>query len=54
MAKWSFSCMDNGGKRQAFTIKADDKTTAIKTGFTKAEKAAKGDIITWNCKLSIA
>ena len=52
MAKWDFSCIDNGGKRQAFTIVADDKTTAIRTALEKARKSAKGDITNWNCKLN--
>ncbi len=54
MAKWSYFQIDNGGKRQAFTIAAPDKMTAIKKGQEKARKAAKGDVITWECRLSIA
>ena len=51
MATWSFYCIDNGGKRQALTIKAKDKPEAIEKGFKKAKKGAKGDIINWECKL---
>lgn len=54
MAKWSFNCIDNGGKKQFFTITAGDKTTAIKKGFEKAKKNAKGDINNWDCKLKSA
>ena len=51
MAKWSFSCIDNGGKRQYFHITANDKTTAIRKGMDKALKNANGDINNWDCKL---
>ena len=54
MATWNFSAIDNGRKRQGFQIKANDKTTAIKKGMEKARKNAKGDIITWDCKLIFA
>ncbi len=50
---WAFTCKDNGGKFQVFNIKAENKQTAITKGFEKARKYAKGDIISWNCKLSI-
>lgn len=46
-----FSCTDNGGKRQSFTVKAPDKQTAIKKGFERAKKHAKGDIgSAWYCR----
>ena len=48
---WSFTCIDNGGKRQSLKIKAADKQTAINKGFEKARKEAKGDITTWGCSL---
>lgn len=48
---WEFSCIDNGGKHQYFTVKAPDKSTAIKKAFNRAEKQSKGDIIKWDCKL---
>ena len=51
MAKWNFSCRDNGGKFQHFTVTASDKQNAIKKGFEKARKNASGDINTWNCNL---
>lgn len=53
MAYWSFSCIDNGRKRQAFTVKAESKVEAEKIAFKKAKKNAKGDIITWNLTLSL-
>lgn len=50
--KFQFSCIDNGGKRQSFTISANDKKTAIDKALAKARKNAKGDILpTWTCKL---
>ena len=48
---WVFRCNDNGGKKQSFTIKANSKPDAIEKGFRKASKAAKGDIIAWECEL---
>ena len=52
LATWVFRCIDNGGKRQAITIKAANKTDAIKKGFEKARKHAAGDIgPSWECKL---
>ena len=50
---WQFKCIDNGNKRQVFTIAAPDKTTAINKGFARAKKKAKGNIINWNCKLML-
>ena len=54
MSTFSFYCVDNGGKRQGFSVKASSKAEAEKKAFTKAKKAAKGDIISWQCRLSIA
>lgn len=51
MSKWSFYCIDNGGKKQFFTVSAKDKPGAIEKGFTKARKNARGDINNWECKL---
>lgn len=52
MALWSFSCSDNGGKKQFLKVKADSKTEAIQKGFAKAKKNAKGDIgYNWECRL---
>lgn len=51
MYNWIFRCIDNGGKRQFFTVKAADKLEAIKKGTKKADKTAKGDIIKWECEL---
>lgn len=55
MAKWNFSCNDNGGKHQYFTVTAANKTEAINKGLEKARKNAKGDIgFNWNCSLKQA
>lgn len=52
MAKWSFKCCDNGGKKQFITITAASKPEAIEKGFAKAKKHAAGDIGgSWECKL---
>ena len=51
-AEWDFTCRDNGGKFQYFSVKANDKTEAIKKAFEKARKSAAGDIgYDWTCKL---
>ena len=52
MAKWSFTCCDNSGKRQCFTVSANDKQKAIEKAFQKAKKNARGDISPhWECRL---
>ena len=51
MAKWTFTCIDNGGKRQHITVQATNKPDAIKKGMDKARTKAAGDITTWNCTL---
>lgn len=51
MAKWSFTCIDNGGKRQFFTVTSNSKPDAIDKGWKKARKNAAGDITNWNCTL---
>lgn len=51
MAKWTFTCNDNGGRYQAFTVKAATKQEAIFKAMLKAKKAAAGDVISWNCRL---
>ena len=51
MAKWTFYANDNGGKKQCISVKASNKTDAIKEGFIKARKKAAGDIVVWDCKL---
>lgn len=48
---FSFSCIDNGGKRQFFKVKAKDKQSAIEKGLKKARKNAAGDINNWDCTL---
>lgn len=52
---WTFSCVDNGGKRQVFTIRASSKDEAIRKGFEKARKHARGDIYpgSWHCALQL-
>lgn len=47
---FNFRCIDNGGYRQFFKVKAKDKQTAIDKAFKKARKAAKGDITSWECR----
>ena len=54
MAKWGFTCTDNGRKKQAFTVTAGNKQTAERKAFQKARKAAKGDIISWSLRLNMA
>lgn len=54
MAMWSFQCIDNGGKHQNFKVKAPDKTGAISEGFKRAKKNSRGDIISWECRLTRA
>lgn len=54
MAKWTFTTLDNGGKRQTITITASNKPEAIEKGFNKAKIKAAGDITTWNCTLKSA
>ena len=51
MAKWSFYAIDNGGKKQSFTIKANSKPEAIEKGYKRAKKNAAGDFNNWDCKL---
>lgn len=51
MYTWDFNCRDNGGKRQFFKVKANDKPAAINKALKRAEKNAKGDIIVWECNL---
>lgn len=54
MSTFSFFCIDNGQKRQGFSVKANSKSEAEKKAFAKAKKNAKGDIIFLECRLSIA
>lgn len=51
MATWEFWCIDNGGKRQCFRVKAANKADAIRKGMERARKNAAGDIHKWECKL---
>ena len=52
MAKWCFTCRDNGGKFQNLTVTASNKTKKIKKGLQRASKKAAGEIaFNWNCKL---
>lgn len=50
--KFSFHCVDNGGKHQAFTVSAPSKAAAIDKALKKARKNAAGDICgTWEIRL---
>lgn len=50
--KFSFHCVDNGGKHQAFTVSAPSKAAAIDKALKKAQKNAAGDICgTWEIRL---
>lgn len=52
MYNFTFTCRDNGGKYQCFTVKAKDKSEAIKKGMEKAKKKAAGDICgNWDCRM---
>ena len=53
MHKWSFYCNDNGGSKQMFVVSAKGKTDAIKKGFERAKKNARGDITSWECRLRL-
>lgn len=52
MYSFNFFCIDNGGGRQAFVVKAKDKSEAIMKGLKKADKKAKGDITSWDCRFN--
>lgn len=53
--KFSFHCVDNGGKHQAFTVSAPNKAAAIEKAIKKARKNAAGDICgTWESGCSPA
>lgn len=53
MFTFYFRCIDNSGKRQSFKVKANSKDEAIRKGFKKAEKNARGDIRpSWECVLA--
>jgi hypothetical protein len=54
MAKWSFYAIDNGGKRQFFTVTAKTKPEAIEKGTKRAKRNAAGDLNNWECKLKQA
>lgn len=51
MAKWYFSTLDNGGKRQNFIVSAASKCEAIDKGLKRAKKNAAGDINAWHITL---
>lgn len=52
MYAFNFSCIDNGGGHQHFVVKAKDKSDAIMKGLKKADKKAKGDLISWDCRFN--
>lgn len=49
-----FTCIDNSGKYQVFTVKAPNKQVAIDKGFAKARQNALGDIGAWDCRLQFS
>lgn len=49
--RFTFTCIDNGGFRQCFTIRAMDKKEAITKGLAKARRNAKGDLNNWDCRM---
>ena len=51
MFNWRFWCIDNGGKRQCFEVKAGSKADATRKAFDRARKHAAGDIHAWSCDL---
>lgn len=53
-AKWLFTCTDNGGKNQCFTVSAPDKITATRKGRERAERNAAGNVTRWECTLKRA
>ena len=53
-AKWLFTCTDNSGKCQHFTVAAPDKITATRKGRERAKRNAAGDVIRWECTLKRA
>ena len=50
--RFNFTCRDNGGKYQSFAVSAASKDEAIHKAFKKANKAAAGDITSWDCRLA--
>jgi hypothetical protein len=51
--KYDFHCIDNGGKRQHFTVTANNQHEAVRKAMIRANKHAKGDIgFSWECKLA--
>lgn len=52
MHKFNCYFIDNGGKKQFFTVKAKTKPDAIEKAFKKAKKGAKGDFNNWEVKLA--
>ena len=54
MYKFTFTCIDDGGKHQCIKVKAHDISEAIHKGFEKARKKANGDITSWECELDQA
>ena len=51
--RFNFACHDNGGKYQSFAVSAASKDEAIQKAFKKANKAAAGDITSWECRLAL-
>ena len=51
--RFNLACRDNGGKYQSFAVSASSKDEAIHKAFKKANKAAAGDITSWECRLAL-
>ena len=50
--RFIFACYDNGGKYQSFAVSASSNDEAIQKALKKANKAAAGDITSWECRLA--
>lgn len=49
--KYDFHCVDNGGRRQHFTVTASGQLEAERKALAKARRHAAGDIgFSWKCK----
>lgn len=52
--RFFFCAMDGGGGFHCFHILAKDKADAIRKGLAKAEDAAKGELLNWECSFVCA
>lgn len=53
MPRWNYTCHDNGGGSQSFSVAAKDHLSAVSKAEAKARKKAKGDITSWDCHLRL-